>query len=81
MLEGQSLVVATEYGSHKSKYFLDGPLQKRFALVFCVSICIRIEDPDINPTDLQQRSPKHTVEKRASSINIAGKTGYPRVED
>jgi hypothetical protein len=25
---------------------------------------IRIEDPDISPTDLQQRSLKHTMEKR-----------------
>jgi hypothetical protein len=32
------------------------------------------------PTDLQQRNPKHMMEKTASSTNV-GKTGYPHVED
>jgi hypothetical protein len=33
------------------------------------------------PADLQQRSPKHMMEKRAFSTNAAGKTGYLHVED
>jgi hypothetical protein len=32
-------------------------------------------------TDLQQRSPKHMMEKTVSSTNAAGKTGYPHAED
>jgi hypothetical protein len=36
----------------------------------------------LQPNDLWQRSPKHTMEKRqASSTNVSGKTGYPHVED
>jgi hypothetical protein len=35
----------------------------------------------LQPTDLQQKSPKHNGEKIASSTNVAGKTGYPQVED
>jgi hypothetical protein len=36
----------------------------------------------LQPTDLQQRSPKHTMKKRtASSINVARETGCPHVED
>jgi hypothetical protein len=36
------------------------------------------------PTDLRQRSLKHTREKdnpSTPSTNVAGKTGYPLVED
>jgi hypothetical protein len=37
--------------------------------------------PTQNPTYLKQRSPKHTVEKKASLTNPAGKAGYPHAED
>jgi hypothetical protein len=47
---------------------------------------IRIEDPDITPCSRvncsSTKEPKaHNGEKTASSINAAGKTGYPHAKD
>jgi hypothetical protein len=47
---------------------------------------IRIEDPHINLHSYSQlifnnRAQKHCGEKTAFSINVAGKTGYPHVQD
>jgi hypothetical protein len=47
---------------------------------------IRIEDPDINPLIcskliFDKEAKTHDGEKTAFSTNVAGKTGYPHVED
>jgi hypothetical protein len=43
---------------------------------------LRHKPMHLQPTDLWQRIPKHTMEKRQPlQQNVTGKTGYPHVED
>jgi hypothetical protein len=42
---------------------------------------LRHKPMHLQTTDLWQRSTNNTTEETASSTNVAGKTGYPHVED